>query len=97
MRSPRLLIPAALCAGLLLPATAGAAEYCVATTTPCTVPLHNLASVQAALEVAAAFDGDDKIRVGPGEHAGEFSLAGDDAITLVGEGAGATTLAGTTF
>ncbi|MDA0136475.1 PKD domain-containing protein [Solirubrobacter deserti] len=83
-----------LCSPLVLAAPAAAAEVCVATTTPC--PVHNAATLAAALDAAEALPGDDTVRVGPGTHTGPFSYGGGGALTLVGEGIGTTVLDSTT-
>lgn len=90
---PVLLIPFAL---LVAPAGAGAAELCVATTTPCPNPQHNLPTLVAAMDAAKTLPGDDAIRIGPGAHTGPFTYSGGGALTLTGEGRGTTVLNSTT-
>lgn len=89
---PLILTP---CALLAAPAVAGAAQFCVQTTTPCAVPLQNVATVEAAMTAAQNLPSADTIRIGPGVHAGEFTYAGGGALTLQGEGIGTTLLDGT--
>lgn len=86
---PLILIPGAL---LVLPTGAGAAEFCVATTTPCTVPLQNVPTLSAAMTAAQNLPTADTIRVGPGVHAGPFTYGGGGPLTITGEGIGTTVL-----
>lgn len=86
---PLILIPGAV---LAVPASAGAAEFCVTTSTPCAVPLQNVATLTAAMAAAQNLPGDDTIRVGPGQHTGPFTYSGGGGLTITGEGIGTTVL-----
>lgn len=97
MTAPRLLLPACLAALALLPASASATTFCVPTFSAA-CPNDGTTVAQASLETAMSTSGSDgtadTIVLGPGVFSttSTFTPTGTDALTVVGQGAGASFL-----